>query len=101
MTTFVNQPGPRTAGAACALRAVSTAGERLTAAKRTKSLALIASAEGDLQRAVDAARDLEVGWGQIGSALGIARGNAYQRYRTKPSQHGLRVPADSFRYPPL
>jgi hypothetical protein len=38
----------------------------------------------ELQAAVDAARDIGLGWTKIGDALGIARGNAYQRYRKRP-----------------
>jgi hypothetical protein len=37
-----------------------------------------------LRAAVDAARDVGVGWMRIGDTLGIARGNAYQRYRKRP-----------------
>lgn len=44
-----------------------------------------ARAEGRLRMAVQAARDAGVEWGDIGSVLGIARGNAYQRYRRRPS----------------
>lgn len=39
----------------------------------------------ELQKAVDGARNVGVGWTKIGDALGIASGNAYQRYRTRPS----------------
>jgi hypothetical protein len=38
-----------------------------------------------LRSAVDAARDARVGWTKIGDTLGIASGNAYQRYRRRPS----------------
>jgi hypothetical protein len=40
-------------------------------------------ARADLQRAVDAARDVGVGWTRIGDTLGIAGGNAYQRHRKR------------------
>jgi hypothetical protein len=65
------------------LHEVSAAGASLQAAKRTHSVASVAHAEGRLHAAVDAARDLDVEWGRIGSALGIARGCAYQRYRKR------------------
>ena len=38
-----------------------------------------------LQAAIDDARDAGVSWQAIGDALGIARGNAYQRYRRRPA----------------
>jgi hypothetical protein len=65
------------------LHEVSAAGASLQAAKRTHSVATVARAEGELHAAVDAARELDVEWGRIGSALGIARGCAYQRYRKR------------------
>ena len=44
-----------------------------------------------LRSAVDAARDAGVGWTKIGDTLGIASGNAYQRYRRRPkSSHADR-----------
>ena len=36
-----------------------------------------------LRSAVDAARDVGVGWTKKGDTLGIASGNAYQRYRKR------------------
>jgi hypothetical protein len=66
-----------------ALREVSAAGISLQAAKRTHSVGSVECAELRLHAAVDAARDLDVEWGRIGSALGIARGCAYQRYRKR------------------
>ncbi|MBJ7339328.1 hypothetical protein [Mycolicibacterium sp.] len=36
-----------------------------------------------LESAVHAARDAGVGWTKIGDTLGIASGNAYQRYRKR------------------
>jgi hypothetical protein len=38
----------------------------------------------DVQTAAEAARDAGCAWSQIGDVLGIARGNAYQRYRRRP-----------------
>ena len=78
------------ASTATALQAVRAAGERVKAAKRTRSLPLIARAQDELQRTVDAARDADVEWGRIGSALGIARGNAYQKYRRRGQHAPLR-----------
>jgi hypothetical protein len=69
---------------ALALREVSAAGASLQAAKCTHSVGSVECAELHLQAAVDAARALDVEWGRIGSALGIARGCAYQRYRKRP-----------------
>jgi hypothetical protein len=69
-----------------ALREVSAAGASLQVAKRTHSAGSIERAELHLHAAVDAARDLDVEWGRIGSALGIARGCAYQRYRKRAAQ---------------
>lgn len=71
-------PAARTA---TALQGIEAAAVGLTAAKRTRSADVIAHAQHELRVAVHAARDLDVQWGSIGSALGIARGNAYQRYR--------------------
>ncbi|KQY07943.1 hypothetical protein ASD37_08175 [Mycobacterium sp. Root135] len=39
-----------------------------------------------LRSAVDAARDVGVGWTKIGDTLGIASGNAYHRYRKRADQ---------------
>ncbi|MDP9166675.1 MAG: hypothetical protein M3O32_11555 [Actinomycetota bacterium] len=44
-----------------------------------------ARAKRGLHAAVDAAREVGVEWGRIGDVLGIARGNAYQRYRRRQS----------------
>jgi hypothetical protein len=66
-----------------ALREVSAAGASLQAAKGAHSVGSVERAELHLHAAVDAARDLDVEWGRIGSALGIARGCAYQRYRKR------------------
>lgn len=61
--------------------------DRVVAAKQTQSTEALEYAEGTLQAAVDAARGQHVQWGEIGAALGIARGNAYQRYRQRPSRN--------------
>jgi hypothetical protein len=68
-----------------ALQDVAEAGYWVAAAKRTHCVEQIERTERALQAAVDAARDRHVPWGEIGSALGIARGNAYQRYRKRQS----------------
>jgi hypothetical protein len=68
-----------------ALQDIAEAMDRVTATKRTHSTELIEEAERELQGAVDAARDRHVQWGEIGAVLGIARGNAYQRYRKRLS----------------
>ena len=67
-----------------ALRNVAAAGASVQAAKRGHSVASLAHADQRLHAAVDIARELDVEWGRIGSALGIARGCAYQRYRKRP-----------------
>ncbi len=90
---------PRVVQIRRAMHVVVAAGNGSAAAKRTRSVALIACAQRELQTAVDAARDLDIGWGQIGSALGIARGNAYQRYRRKPSVSAMPVTVGGRRYP--
>jgi len=43
----------------------------------------IPAARLEVQAAAEAARDAGCGWTQIGDVLGIARGNAYQRYRKR------------------
>jgi hypothetical protein len=51
------------------------------------------SAELDLRHAVDAARDLGLEWGKIAGALGVARGNAYQKYRRPSTLPRMDAPA--------
>jgi hypothetical protein len=63
------------------LSIVRAAHHRLVAANATGGALDIQAAQHQLQIAVDAARDADVAWGEIGDALGLARGNAYQRYR--------------------
>jgi hypothetical protein len=50
------------------------------------------AAQSALGQAVDAARANHCSWGDIANVLGIARGNAYQRYRTKPLKPKLHTP---------
>jgi hypothetical protein len=103
MTDIATHTSPG-AATSIALHDVAEAGHWVTEAKRTNSAARIAHAERALQAAVDAARDQQVPWGEIGSALGIARGNAYQRYRKRlslgASQGGSEVET-AFRNPSL
>ncbi len=80
---------PHATAVEAALQGVAMARDCVTAAKQTRSRALIADAERDLQVAIDRARDVDVLWGQIGLTLGIARGNAYQRYRKRHSGDGV------------
>jgi hypothetical protein len=55
--------------------------EGTRAVKQFRDDALVDQADYQLRAAVDAARKAGVKWGEIGEVLGIARGNAYQRYR--------------------
>ena len=89
MTAADVGPKTHTADISSAMLAVVAAERTLTAAKRTRSVPDVESAQRDLQAAVNTARGLDVGWGEIGAALGIARGNAYQRFRSKPSLGSL------------
>jgi hypothetical protein len=103
MTDIATHSSPG-AATAMAVQDVVEAGHWVIAVKRTNSAARIAQAERALQAAVDNARDQQVPWGEIGSALGIARGNAYQRYRKRlslgASQGGSEVET-AFRNPCL
>lgn len=74
---------PDSAVVAAAIADVATAGRELADAKQSGALGSLDRIQRELQSAVDAARELGAGWGQIGEALGIARGNAYQRFRKK------------------
>ena len=49
----------------------------------------------DIQAAVNDARDLDASWQSIGDALGIARGNAYQRFRRRPPARHLVIARSS------
>lgn len=57
--------------------------ELLAAAARHDAATRSPESKDDVRRAVDAARDVGVGWTRIGDTLGIASGNAYQRYRKR------------------
>ena len=69
-----------------ALAEIAAADASVRAAKLTSSQASVSRAELQLRSAVDRAREHGVQWGPIGSALGIARGCAYQRYRRHPRE---------------
>lgn len=71
-----------------ALHDIAIAGAALDTAKRARSIEAVSQAEREMRATVDAARDLGVAWGRIGLALGVARGNAYQRFRRKPCPTG-------------
>lgn len=83
MTAADTTMDPDSAVVTAAIDDVATAGRELSAAKQSGSISALNLARRELQDAVDAARELGAGWGQIGAALGIARGNAYQRFRKK------------------
>ena len=88
MTDIATHPDPRPGSLLRALPELEAARDALSAARRTHSSELIEHAQRRLQAAVDAARDQFVPWGQIGSTLGIARGNAYKRYRRPALSRG-------------
>ena len=75
---------PRPRGHGCAAKQAAAV-ELLAAARQRFEAEDTADSRRDLQRAVDAARDVGVGWTRIGDTLGIASGNAYQRYRKRSS----------------
>lgn len=60
--------------------------ESLAAAARDAADAPSAEATARVRQAAEVARDAGVGWTTIGETLGIARGNAYQRYRKRPAE---------------
>ena len=63
------------------LHHITNTRDELTIARRSRVESDIETARDSVQDAVDAARSVGIGWEQIGETLGIARGNAYQRYR--------------------
>lgn len=79
---------PRAVHLAC----LTEANEALRAAKRSGVPADIAAAQRRLHDAVDAARDAGVEWMAIGDVLGLARGNAYQKFRRRPEPSGIGHP---------
>ena len=63
-----------------------TAVRRLADAAREAEQSETPNSQEQLRSAVDAARDVGIGWTKIGDTLGIASGNAYQRYRKRTDQ---------------
>jgi hypothetical protein len=63
------------------LEPIAKARDELTNAQRSGLESDIEAARDRVQDAVDAARSVGIGWERIGETLGMARGNAYQRYR--------------------
>ncbi|MEU0499046.1 hypothetical protein [Mycobacterium sp. NPDC006124] len=72
-----------------------TALSRLADAVREVERADTAASQQHLRSAVDDARDVGVGWTKIGDTLGIASGNAYQRYRKRTAAGEDRQPCDA------
>ena len=84
MTAFDTRFDAHSLRVNAAMHSITVADRDLTVAKRAGSVTVAEQAQHRLQDAVDVARDLGVEWGPIGTTLGIARGNAYQRFRKKP-----------------
>ena len=74
----------------CAVKQAAALELLAVAAQRVESDDTIGSRH-DLRKAVDAARKVGVGWTMIGDVLGIASGNAYQRYRKRPAPSAVAV----------
>jgi hypothetical protein len=67
--------------------------QRLTEAAQRAEVDDTPTARDALRCAVDEARATGVGWTRIGDILGIASGNAYQRYRKRPGSADQRCEA--------
>lgn len=65
---------------------IARANVDLAAAKRRGVDVDILRAEHLLHNTIDAAREAGADWTLIGDALGIRRGNAYQKFRTIPDR---------------
>ena len=63
-----------------------TAVRRLADAAREAQQSNTPDSQEQLRSAVDATRDIGIGWTKIGDTLGIASGNAYHRYRKRTDQ---------------
>lgn len=63
-----------------------TAVRRLADAAREAQHSGTPDSREQVRSAVDAARDVGIGWTKIGDTLGIASGNAYHRYRKRTDQ---------------
>ncbi|WP_173008489.1 STAS domain-containing protein [Mycolicibacterium sp. P1-18] len=68
-----------------AIRRIAAASEVIASVTTTWPVDEIVAAKADLALAVGAARDLAVSWQAVGDALGMRRGNAYQRFRQRPA----------------
>lgn len=67
------------------LRCIAVARDHLNDAKRRRDEEQIRLADGRLHAAVETARNLGYSWGDISDVLGMARGNAYKRFRSHPA----------------
>ncbi|MCW2515441.1 MAG: hypothetical protein JWR11_4483 [Mycobacterium sp.] len=74
---------PRPQAEVRAIQRIIQANEERRRAKTEGGAADIATAEHHLQSAIDVASDSGVSWQTIGDALGLRRGNAYQRFRRR------------------
>lgn len=86
----------RSSAAEAALTSVVDALARVRALGRLADSTVMARADEALRLSIDAAVEAGHSWGAIGECLGIARGNAYQKYRRPP----LRA-TPKFNAPPL
>jgi hypothetical protein len=68
-----------------ALETLEAANAWSTTVRRLKDVHSIDDADKQLRDAIDAAREAGIAWGVIGDRLGMARGNAYQKYRKRPA----------------
>ncbi len=62
---------------------LQTLHDRLQVARSSGNRDDVSAIQDQMRSAVDAARRAGVGWAAIGSALDVARGNAYQRFRKR------------------
>jgi hypothetical protein len=70
--------------AEAAIRSISLAAEACAQAKGRRDVDSTAAAELQLLTLVQAAIEGGMSWQSVGDILGLARGNAYQRYRRRP-----------------
>ena len=68
-----------------AIQRIAVASEVMASITTTWPVDEIVAAKADLACAVGTARELDVSWQAIGDALGMRRGNAYQRFRQRPA----------------
>jgi hypothetical protein len=69
-----------------AVRSISLAAKACSQAKGRQDVGSTAAAERRLLTVVQAAIDGGMSWQSVGDILGLARGNAYQRYRRRPQR---------------